>query len=81
MRMSGQSQKNRRNQKNTATNSRNGKTTAKNTRSNAAAVDHDSVYQEVILWVMLAVSIVLFVSNFGIGGKVGDLLSSFLFGV
>lgn len=79
--MSGQSQKNRRNQKNTATNSRNGKTTAKNTRSNAAAVDHDSVYQEVILWVMLAVSIVLFVSNFGIGGKVGDLLSSFLFGV
>lgn len=42
---------------------------------------NDNVVREVILWVMLAVSIVLFVSNFGIGGKVGDLLSSFLFGV
>jgi S-DNA-T family DNA segregation ATPase FtsK/SpoIIIE len=40
----------------------------------------DAVRQEVILWVMLAVSIVLFVSNLGIGGTVGGLLSSFMFG-
>ena len=77
--MSGQNQKNRKNQKKTATSSRNSRTAAKNTRPNT--VENDSVYQEVILWVMLAVSIILFVSNFGIGGKVGNLLSSFLFGV
>ena len=77
--MSGQNQKNRKNQKKTATSSRNSRTAAKNTRPNT--VENDSVYQEVILWVMLAVSIILFVSNFGIGGKFGNLLSSFLFGV
>lgn len=75
--MSGQNQKNR---KTTAAGSRKGKTTAKNTKSNMTAAN-DGIYQEVILWVMLAVSIVLFVSNFGIGGKVGSLLSSFLFGI
>lgn len=75
--MSGQNQKNR---KNTASGSKKGKTTAKNTKANTTT-GNDSIYQEVILWVMLAVSLVLFVSNFGIGGKVGDLLSSFLFGV
>lgn len=76
--MSGQKQKNRKNQKNTATNSRKSKTSEKNTNVSAG---NDSIYQEVILWVMLAVSIVLFVSNFGIGGKLGNLLSSFLFGI
>ena len=79
--MSGQNQKNRKNQKNTQTNRGNGKSSASNTRSKTVEAVNDSVYQEVILWVMLAVSIVMFVSNFGIGGKVGNLLSSFLFGV
>lgn len=54
---------------------------AKNKKTTAAEPLQESVYQEVILWVMLAVSIVLFVSNFGIGGKIGTMLSSVLFGL
>lgn len=58
-----------------------GKATTVSKNSKAVANENSGIYQEVILWVMLAVSIVLFVSNFGIGGKVGDLLSSVLFGL
>ena len=82
--MSGQNQKNR---KKTTTTNRKGTASAGNSKagkastSNTSTQMNDNVVREVILWVMLAVSIVLFVSNFGIGGKVGDLLSSFLFGV
>lgn len=79
--MSGQNQNNRKNQKKTETDRRNANSEAKNKRSGSVADESASVSREVILWVMLAVSIVMFVSNFGIGGKVGDVLSSFLFGV
>ncbi len=41
----------------------------------------EGIYQEVLLWASLAVSIVLFVSNFGIGGKAGSALSGVLFGL
>lgn len=76
--MSGQNQKNRKskNSQKSTTSSKSKTSAAKN-----ESVENDSVWQEVLLWVMLAVSIVLFVSNFGIGGTVGDLLSGFLFGV
>ena len=76
--MSGQNQKNRNNQKKSS-NSRRSSSSAKKTQT--ASGVNDNVVREVILWVMLAVSIVMFVSNFGIGGKLGDLLSCFLFGV
>lgn len=36
---------------------------------------------EVTLWILLAVSILLFVSNFGIGGKLGSMASAFIFGL
>ena len=72
--MSGQKKKN-------SSRSSSAKTTTKKTGSKAVVAEKNNIYQEVILWVMLAVSVVLFVSNFGIGGKVGDLLSSFFFGV
>ena len=36
---------------------------------------------EIILWGIIAVSALLFISNFGIGGVVGNAVSSFLFGV
>lgn len=36
---------------------------------------------EIILWTIIAVSLLLFISNFGIGGTVGNAVSSFLFGV
>ncbi len=57
------------------------RSSAKNKKTTAAQPLQESVYQEVILWVMLAVSIVLFVSNFGIGGKIGGMLSGVLFGL
>ena len=79
--MSSQNQNNRKNQKKPQTNRGNRKTVTENSRSKTVEAEKDSIVQEVILWVMLAVSIVLFVSNFGIGGKVGNFLSGFLFGV
>lgn len=36
---------------------------------------------EIILWIVVAVSLLLFISNFGVGGKVGNGVSGFLFGV
>lgn len=81
--MSGQNQKNRKSQinQNQTKSSKSKTSAAKNTSAKNAGTENDNVWQEVLLWVMLAVSIVLFVSNFGIGGAVGDILSSFLFGV
>lgn len=81
--MSGQNQKNRKSQinQNQTKSSKSKTSAAKNTSAKNAGTENDNVWQEVLLWVMLAVSIVLFVSNFGIGGTVGDILSSFLFGV
>ena len=79
--MSSQNQNNRKNQKKPPTNRGNRKTVTENSRSKTVEAEKDSIVQEVILWVMLAVSIVLFVSNFGIGGKVGNFLSGFLVGV
>ena len=37
--------------------------------------------KEIILWVIIAVAALLFISNFGIGGAVGNATSTFLFGV
>ena len=42
---------------------------------------NDKIYSEVFLWVILAVSVILFLSNFGIGGVVGGAISSFFFGL
>jgi len=36
---------------------------------------------EIILWAIIAVSALLFISNFGVGGVVGNAVSSFLFGI
>ena len=41
----------------------------------------NGVRQEVLVLVMLAVSILLFISNFGIGGVIGTAVSRFFFGV
>ncbi len=37
--------------------------------------------REIILWVVVAVSLLLFISNFGIGGTVGNGVSGFMFGI
>lgn len=36
---------------------------------------------EVIMWIIIACSLLLFISNFGVGGVVGGAVSTFLFGV
>lgn len=36
---------------------------------------------EIFLWIVVAVSILLFISNFGIGGHLGNAVSGFLFGM
>ncbi len=36
---------------------------------------------EIILWIIIACALLLLISNFGIGGAVGNAVSSFLFGV
>lgn len=44
-------------------------------------IQQENFTEEVILWVILAISILLFISNFGIGGAIGNAVSSFFFGV
>ena len=53
--------------------------------SKAAADDSSmpaaSFKHEVILWAVLALSIILFISNFGIAGSAGNFISSIFFGL
>lgn len=44
-------------------------------------IQQENFTEEVILWVILAISILLFISNFGIGGAIGNAVSSFFFGI
>lgn len=53
----------------------------KKTNRKMAAAPAASQREEVILWVVLAFSIILLLSNFGIGGTVGNSLSSLFFGI
>lgn len=50
------------------------------TTKKAAAKQENDLGAEIRLVVLLIVSILLFFSNFGVGGKVGDMMSSILFG-
>lgn len=40
-----------------------------------------SMESEILLWIVLAISVVLLISNFGVGGSVGNAISSFFFGL
>lgn len=65
-----------------ATKRRTSKTKRKRSKPTAAEVRKVEEFRlEIILWVIIACSLLLFVSNFGIGGEVGNLISGFLFGV
>ena len=44
-------------------------------------IEQENFTKEIILWMILGVSILLFISNFGIGGKIGNAVSGFFFGV
>ena len=37
--------------------------------------------REVILWIVVAISLLLFISNFGFGGTIGGTVSRFFFGL
>lgn len=55
-------------------------------KRSASTSDHSgnpaaSFTNEVVLWAVLALSIILFISNFGIAGAVGNFISSLLFGL
>ena len=59
--------------------SSNKKTTRKPTVQEVRQVEEFRV--EVIMWIVIACSLLLFISNFGVGGIVGNAVSGFLFGV
>ena len=50
-------------------------------KKKTAAQQQEDFTREVILWIIVAVSILLFISNFGIGGTIGNAVSRFFFGV
>ena len=52
-----------------------------NSRQKKQEVQHESFTEEIVLWVILAVAILLFLSNFGVGGAVGSAVSSVFFGI
>lgn len=50
-------------------------------KKKTAAQQQEDFTREVILWIIVAVSILLFISNFEIGGTIGNAVSRFFFGV
>ena len=54
---------------------------SKTAQSKKQTEQHENFTGEVILWIVLAISILLFISNFGIGGTIGNAVSSLFFGV
>lgn len=73
------------NRKRTSTSGRKKTQTSRKTnggrKSNSAAAQQEDFTKEVILWIVVAISILLFISNFGIGGTIGNAVSSFFFGL
>ena len=56
--------------------------TGKTKKERMAEMERAEAFRtEVILWIIVAVALLLFISNLGFGGVVGKAVSSFLFGV
>ena len=54
----------------------------KTTKKNAKALQNtEAFHMEIILWTIIACSLLLLVSNFGAGGAIGNGISHFLFGL
>lgn len=74
-------------EKKKTSNTKNKKTSTKGKTKNvsvdAKVIDVAKIesIKEIVLWVMLAICVLLFVSNLGIGGVVGNAVSGFFFGV
>ena len=56
-------------------------TSKKTTRKTTKKAGENFVIDEIIIWIVLAVSILLLISNFGIAGFLGDAISGFLWNV
>ena len=69
--------------KKNTTKSTGAKTKTKNVTVEAEVIDVAKVeaIKEVFLWLFLAVCVLLFLSNLGIGGVVGNAVSGFFFGI
>ncbi len=50
-------------------------------RKQTAKKQEDTFVLEVILWIVVALAVLLFISNFGFGGKIGGAVSAFFFGI
>ena len=57
------------------------KTNSKSRQAQKKVEEHENFTDEIILWGVLAISILLFISNFGIGGNIGNVVSSIFFGI
>jgi len=57
------------------------KTNSRSRQTQKRVEEHENFTDEIILWSVLAVSILLFISNFGIGGTIGNMVSSIFFGI
>ena len=67
--------------KKTASSKSAGKASTKRKASKKQNKEIESFTNEVLMLIMLALAIILMVSNFGVGGFVGDAISSFFFGI
>lgn len=68
--------------KTSATTSKKRQSTAKKGNTARKGTKKDSqIWDEILLWLVLAVSVVAFLSNIGLGGTAGNALSNVLFGV
>ena len=55
-----------------------------NTRSRQTkkqVAEYENFTNEIVLWIVLALCTLLFISNFGVGGKVGNVISGIFFGI
>lgn len=80
---SGNNQKSTKNTKSTSGKKKTQSGRRTNTKQQATTKKgpEENFTREVVLWVVVAVSILLFISNFGIGGSVGNIVSRFFFGI
>ena len=57
------------------------KTNSRSRQTQKKVEEHENFTDEIILWGVLAISILLFISNFGVGGNIGNTVSSIFFGI
>ncbi len=58
-----------------------GRKTDVKSREDIVTGQEDTFTREVVLWIVVAVSLLLFISNLGIGGMIGNTVSRFFFGI